>query len=88
MPVPNLPQPEVEPPAGPLIRMARRMARNREVLGVHYLSDTDIGEKLATGCFNLIKHVIDVPPPEHVPYPGQANLSALFAAAKAEWEIA
>jgi hypothetical protein len=88
MPVPNFDPPEVDPPAGPLIRMARRMARNREVLGVHYQSDTNIGETLATKCFALITHAIGVAPSNPIPYPGQPNLYALFEAAKAEWRIA
>ena len=38
---------------GPLRTMARRVARNREVLGVHYPSDTRCGFKLAARCLPL-----------------------------------
>lgn len=38
----------------PLKRMAQRIARNREVIGVHYPSDSEAGRKLAEGSFPLL----------------------------------
>jgi membrane-associated phospholipid phosphatase len=38
----------------PYARLAERLAKNREVLGVHYPSDTAAGMKLAEGCFKLM----------------------------------
>jgi hypothetical protein len=39
--------------SGPLRTMARRVGRNREVLGVHYPSDTRCGFRLAARCLPL-----------------------------------
>ena len=38
---------------GPLRLMARRIARNREVLGLHYPSDTRCGFRIAARCLPL-----------------------------------
>ncbi|MBX9752348.1 MAG: hypothetical protein K5Q68_22355, partial [Roseococcus sp.] len=38
----------------PLRSMARRIARNREVLGVHYPSDSFVGQKLAARTLPLL----------------------------------
>ena len=54
-----------------LDRMAERIARNREVLGVHYPSDSAAGKDLAAQTFPLL----DAGP----------MFRALKAAAKAEW---
>jgi len=35
--------------------MAQRIARNREVLGLHYPSDSEAGKIIATASFNLLK---------------------------------
>jgi membrane-associated phospholipid phosphatase len=40
--------------AGPLDRMAQRIARNREVLGLHYPSDSLAGRFLAAGALVLL----------------------------------
>ena len=40
--------------AGPLRNLARRTGRNREVLGVHYPSDTLCGQKMAARMLPLI----------------------------------
>jgi membrane-associated phospholipid phosphatase len=40
---------------GPLYRIAERVARNREVLGLHYRSDTAAGRLLAESTFLLLK---------------------------------
>jgi hypothetical protein len=39
----------------PLQRLAERVARNREVLGVHYPSDTAAGKYLAETSFELLR---------------------------------
>jgi len=39
----------------PLKALAQRVAKNRELAGVHYPSDTRAGEKLALGCFQRLK---------------------------------
>src|SRR5215831_17744996 len=44
-------------PAGdvsPLMRMARRIARNREVLGLHFPSDSKAGRHLAEETFKIL----------------------------------
>jgi membrane-associated phospholipid phosphatase len=43
-----------DPAFGPLQRLAERVARNREVLGVHYPSDSEAGRRLALGTFPLL----------------------------------
>ncbi len=42
------------PQYGPLRLMADRIARNREVAGLHYRSDTWAGLMLAAGCFDIM----------------------------------
>ena len=47
---------EVVPDAKlPLLRLADRVARNREVAGVHYRSDLVAGEHVAKGCLAILK---------------------------------
>jgi membrane-associated phospholipid phosphatase len=47
---------EVVPDAKlPLTRLAKRVAENREIAGVHYRSDSDAGEKVAAGCLAVLK---------------------------------
>jgi hypothetical protein len=38
----------------PLRRIAARIARNREIAGMHFRSDTEVGEKLATKSFEVL----------------------------------
>jgi membrane-associated phospholipid phosphatase len=67
-PAPSPSAPGVLPP---LLAMAQRIARNREVLGLHYPSDSAAGKIIATETFALLrtcKTVVD-----------------LIAAAKNEW---
>ena len=44
------------PNASLLDRLAERVARNREVLGVHYRSDSEAGKNLATGTFTVLRN--------------------------------
>ncbi len=60
-----------QPQDGPLRRMADRIARNREVLGLHYPSDSVAGQTLADQTFLLM-----------LPLPKVANL---IAVAQTEW---
>src|SRR4051812_9010165 len=50
-----LPPGSPPPPPSPLMAMAQRIARNREVLGLHYPSDSEAGKIIATASFNLLK---------------------------------
>jgi hypothetical protein len=45
---------KVSPDSSPLLRMAQRIARNREVLGLHYRSDSACGKKLAEESFKIM----------------------------------
>ncbi len=45
--------PSVTGPNSPLLRLAQRIARNREVLGLHYPSDSEAGRKLANETFKM-----------------------------------
>jgi hypothetical protein len=58
---------------GPLRQLAQRIARNREVLGLHYPSDSKAGEKLAKASFLLLRECDTV--------------RVLIAAARKEWDI-
>src|SRR5260221_3832364 len=57
-PLPPNPLPQNPPPppvlASPLERMAQRIARNREVLGLHYPSDSKAGKLLAKRSFDIL----------------------------------
>jgi hypothetical protein len=54
--LPPPPPPQVTPikPWSPLERMAQRIARNREVLGLHYPSDSEAGQLLARQTFRIL----------------------------------
>jgi hypothetical protein len=56
---------------GPLRQMAARIARNREVLGLHYPSDSVAGKTLADRTFT--------------PMIGLTRLTNVVAVAKKEW---
>jgi hypothetical protein len=55
----------------PLRLLAQRIARNREVMGLHYPSDTKAGEKLAKESFLLLREC--------------GTVKTLITAARAEW---
>jgi hypothetical protein len=52
--VPQVMPAQFMPQYGPLRLMADRIARNREVAGLHYRSDTWAGLMLAAGCFQIM----------------------------------
>ena len=52
--LPGGPVGQLMPQYGPLRLMADRIARNREVAGLHYLSDTWACRILAAGCFRIM----------------------------------
>jgi hypothetical protein len=58
---------------GPLRQLAMRIARNREVLGLHYPSDSKAGEKLAMGSFLLLRKC--------------GTVQAMIEAARKEWDV-
>ena len=49
------PKPKAIPDSSPLQRMAQRIARNREVLGLHFPSDSAAGKVLADDSFKILK---------------------------------
>jgi hypothetical protein len=57
---------------GPLQELADRIARNREVLGLHYPSDSRAGEKLAIGSFLLLRKC--------------PTVAAIIEASRQEWD--
>jgi membrane-associated phospholipid phosphatase len=67
-----------DPETTALQRMAQRIARNREVLGVHYPSDSAAGKKLAEESFRLLKKCRSV----HNTNP---NKPGIIQRAQAEW---
>jgi hypothetical protein len=58
--------------------MAQRIARNREVLGLHYPSDSAAGKKLAEETFKILM--------ECPALKGQGTKPGLIAQAKDEWK--
>jgi len=57
VPPPPIPSPMTVPaPWSPLQMMAQRVARNREVIGLHYPSDSAAGRALAQKTFDIITH--------------------------------
>ena len=58
----------------PYEEMARRVARNREVMGLHYPSDSRAGQALARELFPALA--------------AEADFQALLARAKEEWGVA
>ncbi|MBK8209914.1 MAG: hypothetical protein IPK78_07910 [Rhodospirillales bacterium] len=65
---------DAHPLASPLHRMAERIARNREVLGLHYPTDSRAGKSLAAAVFPLLKKC-----------PSLQGSNGVLARAKAEW---
>jgi hypothetical protein len=63
------------PEDGPLRRMAGRIARNREVLGLHYPSDSVAGKTLADLTFALMTPLMTPP----------TKVGHLITVAKTEW---
>ena len=72
----NAPPPH--PTIAPLQQMAARIARNREVLGLHYPSDTKAGRQLAIRTFEILKKC------KSIVDPTKANTGLLYDA-KQEW---
>ena len=56
---PTLPIPPGIVPASLLTRLAERVARNREVLGLHYRSDSEAGKNVAAQILPLLVRVLD-----------------------------
>jgi hypothetical protein len=73
--IPPPPAGPVPPPdSSPLRQMAQRIARNREVLGVHYPSDSLAGKTLADASFQILMSC-----------PTMQGPNGLIALAKKEW---
>jgi hypothetical protein len=64
------------PSATLLVRLAERVARNREVLGVHYPSDSDCGMRLAKKIWTRLMTLPDM---------DRTNPKSLVGRAKQEW---
>ena len=58
----------------PLHDMARRIARNREIMGLHYPSDSEAGRRLAYAAFKVIREKTG------------GNIRPLLDAAREEWD--
>src|SRR5260370_14843172 len=67
-----------QPDQGPLRQMADRIARNREVLGLHYPSDSLRGKQLADETFALMG-------PPAAPLANVATLKHVIRVARQEW---
>ena len=68
---------------GPLFWLARRVAKTRERLGLHYPSDSSAGRHLAGGVWaDLFPRVLGVPVAPVIPVP---TLARIVARAAAEW---
>jgi len=79
-------------PRGPLRMMADRIARNREVIGKHYPSDSAAGRDLADGSFNILLRcpsLVGTPDPPTelaVPIAGVGTFAnGLLRRAQREW---
>jgi hypothetical protein len=74
--VSNLLTPTTTAPSDSLLnRLAERVARNREVLGVHYRSDSVAGQDLANKTFTVLQQCPSLNTP----------VTGAFAKAQAEW---
>jgi len=85
--IPSVPDPPPVPPAppplvllaDPLTRLAQRVSRNREVLGLHYPSDSAAGKDLAQQIFQILVGL------DNAGNPVCPTINALIDAAAAEW---
>lgn len=81
----NPPQTQPAPEEHPLNFVAQRIARNREVLGLHYPSDSAAGRRLADVTLLLLEQC----PTIHAPNANKGGLfdhqNGLLAMAQAEW---
>lgn len=64
-----------------LEKLADRIARNREIAGVHYEKDSNAGKCLAQGIFDMIKDETVMPHDSGQP----SKFADAIAAARAEW---
>lgn len=64
----------VQPMVNDLTVLADRIARNRQIAGLHYQNDTDAGVRLAGDIYNILKNHTSVP-----------SFDGLIAAAQGEW---
>jgi membrane-associated phospholipid phosphatase len=64
----------VQPMADDLTVLAGRIARNRQIAGLHYQSDTDAGVQLASDIYSILIDKTSVP-----------SFDALITAAQGEW---
>ena len=71
-----------QPQDGPLRRMADRIARNREVLGLHCPSDSVAGQTLADQTFPLM---IGLPALANPPLANVPTLANVITVARREW---
>ena len=84
---PAIPQNPVTPPMTPtapapvaqslLYRLAERVARNREVMGLHYPSDTSAGQILAKGIFDILMDVQGIPIPDAANPPASTSFMSM-----------
>jgi hypothetical protein len=75
-------------PASKLLHpLAHRIAINREVMGLHYRSDSEAGEKLAKSVFELALKVSGLKDP-YLPGKLENILKSTIEEAQAEWNVA
>jgi membrane-associated phospholipid phosphatase len=67
-----------------LLALAARIARNREIAGVHYPSDSKAGADLAAQAVPLLRQPLPPLSPGS-PNPAKSWYQQVFEAAQAEW---